>query len=362
MLTLEQVEPSAAPPVESFQDGTVFQTDEWLDFIEETQSAERVIALVRDGSAVVGRFTGLIFKRLGARLLGSPFPGWTTAYMGFNLNPEVPRVEALAALGVFAFKDLGCLHYEVMDRGITVEQADRLGYRYRLFNGFQVDLSRSEDELFGAMHRKIRPEIRKAERAGVTIEETADDSFAQEHYAQLTEVFRRQGLKPTYDTARVPSLIRHMLPTGRLVLLRAVEAEGFCASTLLVLGFNGRAYIWGGSSQRNLNVPHRNEALIWHAMRYWKTRGMTVFDMGGGGEYKRRYGGQQIFIPWIRRSRYGWLELAREGARKSYALQQSIRGRMPRTTVRPEREMRQLIIRSGACQADDRTWWNVRSL
>ncbi len=330
MLSLDRVTPGSGPSAETYSDCMVFQTDEWLSFLEETQGGRRVVALVRDGNTVVGRFTGLIVTKLGVRLLGSPFPGWTTAYMGFNLEPEVPRIEAMAALDAFAFKELGCLHYEFMDRRITVEQADQHGCRYRLFRGFQMDLTRTEDELFGAMHRKIRPEIRKAERAGVVIEEARDDSFSDEHYLQVQQVFQRKGLKPTYDANRVPALIRHLLPTGRLLLLRAREPEGHCASTLLVLGFNGQAYIWGGSSQRNLNVPHRNEALIWHAMRYWKAKGMTVFDMGGGGEYKRRYGGEDIAIPWIRQSRYAGLEHIREAARRSYGLQQRLRGGLAR--------------------------------
>ncbi|NLE74973.1 MAG: GNAT family N-acetyltransferase [Actinobacteria bacterium] len=325
MLALEQVEPAAAPPIESFSDCTVFQTDEWLNFVEETQGAQRVVAVVRDGNTVVGRFTGLIVKRLGVRLLGSPSPGWTTAYMGFNLQPDVSRVEALTALNRFAFKDLGCIHYEVMDRSITAEQVDELGYRYRPLAGFEIDLTRSEDELFATMHRNIRYETRRAKRAGVTIEEAVDDGFAEDYYTQLIEVFKRQGLKPTYDISRVRSLIRHLLPVGRLLLLRARESEGSCASTLLALGFNGQAYFWGASSRRHLKVPHRNESLLWYAMRYWKTRGMTVFDMGGGGEYKRRYGGKAIIVPWIRKSRYPGMDLIREGMRR-YSIFRQRRG------------------------------------
>jgi hypothetical protein len=141
----------------------------------------------------------------------------------------------------------------------------------------------------------------------------------------LIEVFRNKGLKPTYDRERVPALIRHLRPTGNLVLLRAVEPDGTCASTLITLGFNGQSYIWGGSSQRNLNVPHRNEALIWHAMRHWKARGMTTFEMGGGGEYKRRYGGEEICTPWARKSRYPGMEHLRRGARKALTYRQRLR-------------------------------------
>lgn len=334
MLSLERVDPGSAPAVDLYPDCTVFQTDEWLDFLEETQDAQRVVALVRDGNTVVGRFTGLVVKKMGMRILGSPLPGWTTAYMGFNLEPGVSRGEALAALNSFAFKEIGCVHYEVMDRNISVEDADTLGLRYRLFRGFEIDLTRPEDELFGAMQRTIRKQIRRAERSGVIIEEAQDASFADEYYAQLVEVFRRQGLRPTYGVDRVAALMRHLLPTGRLVLFRAREPEGYCAATKLTLGFEGKTYSWGGSSQRNLDVPHRNEAMTWHVVRYWKERGMAVLDMGGGGEYKGRYGGCEIGVPWIRRSKYAGFEFIRESARRSFAFQQRLIGGLSRRATK----------------------------
>lgn len=325
MLVLDQVEPDSAPPVERYRDSTVFQTGAWLDFIEETQEATRVVAVVRDGSAVVGRFTGLVVRKLGVRLLGSPFPGWTTAYMGFNLEPGVPRTEALAALTTLAFKELGCIHFELMDRQVTTHEAEAAGYRYRLYRGFEVDLTRTEDELLAAMSRTCRKTIRRAEHSGLVVEEASDESFVDEYYSQLTDVFARQGLKPTYDHARVVALVRHLLPTSRLLLLRARDAEGRCTATSVSLGFDGKMYSWGAASCRDAGATGSNEALKWYGVRYWKARGMTVWDLAGWAEHKRKYGGYEIGVPWIRQSKYPGLEVMRELARKSMATQRRVR-------------------------------------
>jgi hypothetical protein len=51
-------------------------------------------------------------------------------------------------------------------------------------------------------------------------------------------------------------------------------------------------------------------------MRYWKARGMTVLDMGGGGEYKRKYGPVEFSVPFFRKSRLPGLGLMRELARR----------------------------------------------
>jgi hypothetical protein len=51
-------------------------------------------------------------------------------------------------------------------------------------------------------------------------------------------------------------------------------------------------------------------------MRYWKARGMTVLDMGGGGEYKRKYGPVEFSVPFFRKSRLPGLRVMRELARR----------------------------------------------
>jgi hypothetical protein len=325
MLILEQVDPADAPPVESYSDVTICQTDAWLDFVEETQDAKRVVGLVLDGSTCVGRFTGLITTKFGLRLLGSPFPGWTTPYMGFNLESGVPRIEALKALDRFAFKELGCIHYEIMDRNITVEQAREAGYVHRVLVTFEIDLTRPEEELLAAMTQDCRYGIRRAQRLGVTIEEQTEESFVKEYYDQLTQVFARQGLAPTYGPDRVLALMRHLLPENRLLLLRAMTADSKCVATGIFPAYGQRMHFWGAASRRELGPLRAPEAIQWYAMRYWKARGIALSDLGGGGEYKRKYGGYQIQVPWIRRSKYPGMEFMRERARKLVARRQRIR-------------------------------------
>ena len=92
--------------LDGFADRTVFQTREWLQFVAESQKAQPVLAELRESSDVLGYFTGLTFSKFGMKVLGSSFPGWTTPYIGFNLNPGVPRRAALEALEKFAWDDL----------------------------------------------------------------------------------------------------------------------------------------------------------------------------------------------------------------------------------------------------------------
>src|SRR5512144_3250212 len=91
------------PLVDAFEDRTFCQRRFWLEFIRETQAGEPVVARLDDCGTTIGYFTGVIVRKLGLPIMGSPFPGWTTPYMGFNLQPGLARAEAVAALLPFVF-------------------------------------------------------------------------------------------------------------------------------------------------------------------------------------------------------------------------------------------------------------------
>jgi hypothetical protein len=302
--------------LDAFPDRVLFQTREWLEFVARTQGAEPVVAAVVDGPETVGYFTGLVLERYRLKILGSPFPGWTTDSMGFNLEPEASRRDAAAALVPFAFGPLGCVHLELKDRRLHESDVSGLGFQSTPTLTYEVDLTADEDALFGRMTSAGRRAIRKSVKDGVLVEEASGLEFADEYYAQLEEVFAKQALRPTYGVSRVRELIRCLEPTGRLLLLRARSPDGEPIATALFPALNGYAYFWGGASWRHGQQHRPNEAIFWYAMRYWKERGMGVLDLGGGGDYKRKYGATELWLPFARVSRFRALMVLREGARR----------------------------------------------
>jgi hypothetical protein len=299
---------------------------EWLEFLAETQDAMPVAAEIREGTSVLGYFCGLVFTRFGVRILGSPFPGWTTSYMGFALRPGVPRWMALQALERFAFQDLGCLHFELVDRYLTFEDGQRAGVSSRPTLSYESDLRESEEKLFSRMKSACRRGIRKAEREGVVIEEAKDGSFAEEYWAQLSEVFLKQGLVPTYGLDRVQKLIEHFGPTGRLLLLRARDPGGRCIATGIYPALNTIAHFWGNARVSDGQNLRPNEVLHWYAMRYWKEKRVPVFDWGGTGKHKEKYGCVPINVPRFVKSRVPGLSFVRDQAKRVVRGRQRLAG------------------------------------
>jgi len=280
--------------LETFPDREIFQTSAWLQFLAESQNAKPVMLVLVDGAEITGYFVGLVVQKAGCKILGSPFVGWTTEHMGIRLLPTVSKRAAVEALTDYAFNRLRCIHVELTDLNISPDDIAGLGFQHAISNTTVIDLTADEDRIYSEMSSKsCRYCIRKAEKLGVVIEEARDEAFADDYHAQLCDAFAKQDLVPTYGKERVRSLIRHLLPTGNLLLLRAREPGGRCIATSIFLGMHDYSYFWGNASWRADQHFCPNEALQRYAIRQWKSRGMRYHDLGGGS-YKRKYGGRPV--------------------------------------------------------------------
>lgn len=333
MLTLHRLPPGVDPArLDRFEDRVFSQRLPWLAFVRSFTGGEIVLAALRDTGEDVGYFAGLRFRPFGLMpVLGSPFRGWTTAYMGFSLAPGIARADALRALPSLAFDELGCLHLELTDRHVGPGEGVGLGFAERRIDNFRSDLTESEDALFGRMTSACRRAIRKGEKCGLRVEEAAPDGFAEEYYAQLREVFARQNLTPTYPLERVRLLIEHVHPSGMLLLARVREPGGRSIATGIYAGFGRLGFLWGNASLREFQGLRPNEALHWFALRYWRQRGMQEFDWGGAGlagAYKAKYGGEPFAVAALRKSRYRIIRTARDAAEQAYYLPRRLRRRV----------------------------------
>jgi hypothetical protein len=318
-LSLERISYGAATwdaTLARYPDAEVYHSSAWLAYLWESKRAQPVVAEVRDGGRVVGHFVGAIVGRMGLRILGSPLRGWGTGYMGFLLDPGVDRRAAVDALPRFAFRNLGCIHLEIADRGLTAEAMQGSGFTVERGMTYVADLTGSTDAVLGRMRSTTRNYVRQGQRKGLTTEVATDEAFVPEFYEQLTEVFLRQGLAPTYGIERAERMVRHVAPSGQLLRLRVRAPDGRSLATGLFVGRGRIVVLWGAAFVRALGEYHPNELLHWEAMRYWQARGAQIYDMGGGGDYKAKYGGAPTPTAHFFRSRYGALKYARSLVRR----------------------------------------------
>ena len=178
-------------------------------------------------------------------------------------DPEIPEDERLAT----ALRRAGCLpgRFPVQPRRTLV-----------------VDLTRDPDTLLAEMRKKTRQYIRKAERDGVTTEESDD-------IAAFYEVQRRVAARVGFgihERAYFETLWRVFAPTARAHLFFARFAGAPVAAVLLLR--------WGDTAWEMFGGPTGEHAdarpfylLKWRAMLRLRQLGVRSYDMWGLAESGR---------------------------------------------------------------------------
>jgi hypothetical protein len=141
-----------------------------------------------------------------------------------------------------------------------------------------------DDDLRRALREPARKNIRKAERAGVTVSEATTEADVEDVFRLLEttgERIRERGGKAVYPLAFFRAAWRHMTPTGSAVLLLARAGRALLAAQLYFVSAEGVMYYHGGSTRdRDLTPKQGSSAIFWRALRMARDLGVP-FDMGG---------------------------------------------------------------------------------
>lgn len=191
----------------------------------------------------------------------------------------------------------------------VLAKCGRIGHSLQPQQTSILDLSKSENELLGAMHEKTRYNIRLAEKKGVEIKKVLRQSAKEDFeifWSLLTETARRDAFH-THTRAHYEMLAETKSAHFSNELFFA-EHEGKAISAAMVnfyqpiSGVPGVAtYLHGAStdSARNVMAPY---ALHWYIAREAKARGYGRYDFWGIDEkkmpgvtrFKRGFGGYEI--------------------------------------------------------------------
>jgi hypothetical protein len=304
-----------------FDTKTVYTTKEWLRFIERTHLNVKVKVLeVYEHDQFVGYFTGAVVTIAKLfRILGSPFNGWNTPCMGFDLYDPHKAINILPHVVRYFQTRYHCIYAQIYNMYFVKEELAQHGFKVQRSNGFQTDLSLSEQEIFAKFNRGTKANVKRFERMGCRVEEDYSQEFVDIYWDQLVDIFGKQGLTPSYDKKRVEVMIDELRKKERILCIKAVTPEGLCPATLIQVGYGYLTTTVGCPSFLKYRNEYRpNEALIWYAIKHWKGKEAKIFDYGGGGEYKKKYGGAAIEYHTSYFSRMPGLFMFKELANKAY--------------------------------------------
>jgi lipid II:glycine glycyltransferase (peptidoglycan interpeptide bridge formation enzyme) len=144
---------------------------------------------------------------------------------------------------------------------------------------FQLDISKSEEELLKNMHQKTRYNLRLAEKRGVEIIEDDSEVGFEDYWKLMEETTKRQGFF-AHGKEYHHKMWQTMIESGMGHLFKAVY-EGKTLTTWMVFVLNGVIYYpYGASSNENREVMASN-LMMWEVIRYGKKNNCRMFDMWG---------------------------------------------------------------------------------
>jgi lipid II:glycine glycyltransferase (peptidoglycan interpeptide bridge formation enzyme) len=322
-------------------DGTpLFHRSAWLDYLAASRGVDVRMWAIKDAETTIGYFCGGLVRKGPFLVLGSPLKGWGTNYMGPIVSRDVDQLRLVQALDDLApHEGLAMIELESPALGDDPLQASGFqavrGWTYRVW------LTPGDtDRMWSHLHPTARNRIRKALKAGLTIEDTDDPSIADEFYDQYSALVKQKGFAPPYLRDYPRLLVRHLKKADLLFALRVRDAGGRLLATGLFPHDAETVYFWGGASWRDGRELCPNDFLHWSLMGLAAERGLRRYDMCGHGRFKKKFGGDLVEL---RRWHKCYWRSA-HWARKSYEVYHQTRRRVGAwlPTTRPNHDQQTL--------------------
>jgi len=308
----------------------VYHKKAWLESLAEYTGGKPIYLVAEEGNQVVAYCPGLLVKKLFPKAFGSPLPGWQTETMGPVVVSGYSASPYLVDSILKFLRKSGVLYFEMAS---SILDSMECGSFHRIpKHTLRIDLQPSLDEILRHMNKGAKSGIKKAQRLGLEVREEHDESFVNEVWEQICEVFTRRGASVPFGRSRVLSLFTHMKAAGNLLALSVWGPTEVCIATGIYLVEPPEAILWMWTHRRQWGYCCPTEIMMWTAMQRVKEMGCTTMDLsGGGGNAKTKFGAypDNSASRWIW-CIHPWFLQLRTVAERAYRLQQRLRGKSAR--------------------------------
>ena len=163
-----------------------------------------------------------------------------------------------------------------------------------------LPLPDSTETLSASFKSKLRSQIKKAEKNGVTYREGRSEQDMVDFYAVFTENMRQLG-SPTHARAWFENIVKYY---GDNMLISVVSMEDQVVGAAIILFVGNTVTVPWASTLPAYNKYSPNMLLYWNLLKYAAGNGYSQFDFGrstiGEGTYKfkKQWGAKPMPLAW----------------------------------------------------------------
>lgn len=283
--------------------GTIFHTYSWLKIVEKNTGTTLYPILAYKGTELVALYPIYVRKLAFFNIALSPPSGVYLLYLGPAFlgyeQLKQDKKETLyhtlqAAIDKFIFNDLHCIYSRIRTSPGLLDSRPLVWQKYQVepYFTYRIDLSKGVDHVWEQFDRKLRGDIKKAIREGVTIKTGSreDLDFIQK---SLSRRFAEQGYTPLNHEKYLLDLYSAFAPDNLKIFL--AEFRNQVVGGMVALRFKDVAYLWIGVPKGNLPGISANDLVQWEGIQWACNNGCTYYEEMDSGEdprltsYKSKY-------------------------------------------------------------------------
>jgi len=277
--------------------GTIFHTLKWLRLAAEQSRAEFLPCMLYKGTELVAIYP-IFLQHQGPVLLALSPP--SRAYMLY-LGPVIADYESLKQdkkestyiqiqqeMDAFLFKTKGCKYARIRSSpGLYDSRPLKwAGYTVDALYTYRIDLSKGIDQVWNQFDRKLRVEINKAIRDGVTVR-TGDKSDLEYIHESLYARYQQQGIMPVDYKNYLHALYDTYQDNLKIFV---AEYQGQRIGGTINLCFKDIMYLWVGIPKSDLVGISPNALIQWEAIKWAHENGLRYYEeMDAGDDPRLRY-------------------------------------------------------------------------
>lgn len=273
-------------------DACTYHQSGWLNVVRRAFGHAVHPLWACDGQRVVGILPMVHMKSLlfGNFLSSLPFFNYGGV---LARNDEAGR--ALVAAGTELVRSSGAEYLELRNVGRRIPGLPSRNHKVSM----RLDLSAGSEALWKGFKAKVRNQVRKAERSGLSADSGGID-LLDEFYDVFARNMRDLGT-PVYSPKLFRAVLDEFPETSRVFLVRHGRT---CVAGAVTVRFRGVFEVPWASSIRNYNSMCPNNLLYWTMIRHACEVGCRTFDFGrstpGEGTYrfKKQWGAVPCDMHW----------------------------------------------------------------
>jgi serine/alanine adding enzyme len=282
--------------------GNVFQTPRMLAAYAATRNYRPLVVACYDGESLSGILLALIQKEYRGILgsLSARSIVWGGPLIKDN-NSEILNLimdaydRIVAPLAVYSqIRNIGEMEW-------AKSHLAAMGYRYEDHLNIVVDLKKSEEDLWRAVHANRRNKINRAGKNGLKFSLLNDERSIMQTYSVLKVLYSRNRM-PLPDISLFMNLFAMDKKESPLRLF-ATFHENEIAGILVALCYRERIYEWYVGGEERFFDKYPNDLIPWEVFLWGKAHGYGLFDFGGAGkpdvpygvrDFKLKFGGELV--------------------------------------------------------------------